>query len=119
MRRRAFVVLLGSTAVVRPLAVRAQPQATIPRIGYIWLGTADERDSTKRGIRQGLVDQGYVEGRNIIVDYRYADGHEERLAALVGELIEAKVAIILISGQRRDPRSPEGDHVDSGGVGQW
>ena len=96
MRRREFVVLLGGAVVAGSLAVRAQ--SAIPHIGYLWLGAADEEDSTKRGLRQGLVDLGYVEGRNIIVDYRYADGHEERLAALVGELIEAKVAIILSPG---------------------
>jgi putative ABC transport system substrate-binding protein len=98
MKRRAFVVLLGGVAVAKPLAVHAQPQTTIPHIGYLWLGAADEEDSTKRGLRQGLADLGYVEGRNIIVDYRYADGHEERLAALVGELIEAKVNIIVSPG---------------------
>jgi putative tryptophan/tyrosine transport system substrate-binding protein len=98
MKRRKFVVLLGGAAAVRPLVVHAQPQTAIPHIGYIWLGAADEEDSTKRGLRQGLGELGYVEGRNIVVDYRYADGHEERLAALVGELIAAKVAIILAPG---------------------
>jgi putative ABC transport system substrate-binding protein len=98
MKRRQFVVLLGSAAVGRPLAIQAQPRAAIPHIGYLWLGAAGEEDSTKRGLRQGLGDLGYVEGRNIIVDYRYADGHEQRLAALVGELIEARVDIILAPG---------------------
>ena len=98
MKRRQFVVLFGGAAVARPLAVQAQPRAAIPHIGYLWLGAAGEEDSTKRGLRQGLQDLGYVEGRNIIVDYRYADGHEERLAALVGELIEARVDIILAPG---------------------
>jgi putative tryptophan/tyrosine transport system substrate-binding protein len=98
MKRREFAILLGGAVVARPLAVHAQSQATIPHIGYLWLGAADEGDSTKRGLQQGLVDLGYVEGRNIIVDYRYAEGHEERLVALVGELIEAKVDIILAPG---------------------
>jgi putative tryptophan/tyrosine transport system substrate-binding protein len=98
MKRRQFAVLLGGAAVARPLAVQAQPRAAIPHIGYLWLGAAGEEDSTKRGLRQGLQDLGYVEGRNIIGDYRYADGHEERLAALVGELIEARVDIILAPG---------------------
>ncbi len=98
MRRREFGVLLGGAAVARPLAVRAQSRPTLPHIGYLWLGAADEEDSTKRGLRQGLRDLGYVEGRDIIVDYRYADGHEERLAALVSELVAAKVDIILAPG---------------------
>jgi putative tryptophan/tyrosine transport system substrate-binding protein len=98
MKRREFVVLLGGAAAARPLVVHAQPQAAIPHLGYIWLGAAGEEDSTKRGLRQGLGELGYVEGRNIIVDYRYADGHEERLAALVDELIAAKVDIILSPG---------------------
>jgi putative ABC transport system substrate-binding protein len=98
MRRREFVGLLGGAAVARPLAVHAQPRTTIPHIGYLWLGAADQEDSTKRGLRQGLRDLGYVEGRDIIVDYRYADGHEERLAALVDELVAAKVDVILSPG---------------------
>ena len=96
MRRREFVVLFGGALVARSLAVHAQ--AAIPHIGYLWLGTADDEDSTKRGIQQGLRDLGYFEGRDIIIDYRYTDGHEERLAALVAELIDAKVAIILSPG---------------------
>jgi putative ABC transport system substrate-binding protein len=98
MKRRQFVVLLGGAAVARSLTIHAQPRAAIPHIGYLWLGAAGEEDSTKRGLRRGLRDLGYVEGRNIIVDYRYADGHEEQLAALVGELIEARVDIILAPG---------------------
>jgi putative tryptophan/tyrosine transport system substrate-binding protein len=98
MKRRELVVLLGGAAVARPFAVHAQPRTTIPHIGYLWLGADDEDGSTKRGLRQGLRDLGYVEGRDIIVDYRCADGHEERLATLVGELVDAKVDIILSPG---------------------
>ncbi len=98
MRRRKFVGLLGGATVARLLAAHAQPRTTIPHVGYLWLGADDEEDSTKRGLRQGLRDLGYVEGRDIIVEYRYADGHEERLAALVDELVDAKVDIILSPG---------------------
>jgi putative ABC transport system substrate-binding protein len=98
MKRREFLVLLSGAAVGGPLAAQAQPRAAIPHIGYLWLGADGEDGSTKRGLRQGLRDLGYVEGRDIIVDYRYADGHEERLAALVGELVDAKVDIILSPG---------------------
>ncbi len=98
MRRREFAVLLGGAAVARPFPVRAQSRPTLPHIGYLWLGAADQEDSTKRGLRQGLRELGYVEGQDIIVDYRYADGHEERLAALVSELVAAKVDIILAPG---------------------
>jgi putative ABC transport system substrate-binding protein len=96
MRRRRFVVLFGSAVVAGAPVVRAQ--SAIPKIGYLWLGAADDEDSTKRGLRQGLADLGYVEGRNILVDYRYADGHEQRLAALISELIDAKVDIIVAPG---------------------
>jgi hypothetical protein len=98
MKRRQFVVLVGGASVARSLTVHAQPQAAIPHHGYLWLRAAGEEDSTKRGLRQGLGELGYVEGRNIIVDYRYADGREERLGALVGELIATKVDIILAPG---------------------
>lgn len=98
MKRREFFVLPGAAAIGGTLAAHAQPRAVIPHIGYLWLGADDEEDPTKRGLLQGLRDLGYVEGRDIIVDYRYADGHEERLAALVGELVDAKVAIIVSPG---------------------
>jgi putative ABC transport system substrate-binding protein len=97
MRRRDVIALIGGAAAW-PLSARAQPRATTPHIGYIWLGAADEDDSTIRGLRQGLRDLGYLEGRDVMVDYRYADGHEERLAALITELVDAKVAIILSPG---------------------
>ena len=98
MRRREFIVLLSGAVVASPLAVHAQSRATIPHMGYLWLGAAGEEDSTKQGLRQGLGDLGYVEGRGIIVDYRYADGHEDRLVALVSQLVGAKVDIILAPG---------------------
>src|ERR1700722_15324375 len=98
MKRREFVSLLGGATAARPLAAQAQTRATLSHLGYLWLGSADEEDSTKQGLRQGLRDLGYVEGRDIIIEYRYADGHEERLATLVGELVAAKVDVILSPG---------------------
>jgi putative ABC transport system substrate-binding protein len=98
MKRREFVSLLGGATAARPLAAQAQTRATLSHLGYLWLGSADEEDSTKQGLRQGLRDLGYVEGRDIIIEYRYADGHEERLATLVGELVAATVDVILSPG---------------------
>jgi putative ABC transport system substrate-binding protein len=98
MIRRELVVSLGAAVIASPLAALAQPRTAIPHIGYLWLGADEEEDSTKRGLRQGLRDLGYVEGRDIVVEYRYADGHEERLPSLVGELVEAKVDIIISPG---------------------
>ena len=98
MKRREFVSLLGGATAARPLAAQVQMRATLSHLGYLWLGSADEEDSTKRGLRQGLRDLGYVEGRDIIIEYRYADGHEERLATLVDELVAAKVDVILSPG---------------------
>ena len=116
MKRREFVSLLGGATAARPLAAQAQTRATLSHLGYLWLGSADEEDSTKQGLRQGLRDLGYVEGRDIIIEYRYADGHEERLATLVGELVAAKVERHPVARQCRDPCCQAGDHDNSGRV---
>ncbi len=74
-----------------------QQRPTLPHLGDLPL-RPPRSEEFDEGLRQGLRDLGYVEGRDIIVDYRYADGHEERLAALVSELVAAKVDIILAPG---------------------
>ena len=71
MRRREFITLLGGLAFVWPLAASAQQRA-IPRIGYIWSGTPGAEMSIA-GLRQGLTDRGYVVGRNLMIEERYAE----------------------------------------------
>jgi putative tryptophan/tyrosine transport system substrate-binding protein len=96
MRRREFITLLGSTAVGFPLAARAQQVGKIPRIGYLSPGSASPgplayHDEFQRGLRE----LGYVEGRNIVIEYRFADGKFDRLAALAAELVQLNVDVIV------------------------
>jgi putative ABC transport system substrate-binding protein len=99
MRRREFIALVGG-AIVCPLGVRAQPQAgKVPRIGFLGVTSASDRPSLREALRQSLRDLGWVEGRTIVIDYRYAEGRVGRLPDLAAELVRLKVDLI---GHRRE-----------------
>ena len=95
--RRTFLAGTGAVLVGAPLAAEAQPAAKVPRIGWLSL----KRDSGRQLIEaflQGLRDLGYVEGRNVVIEYRDAEGKIERLPALAAELVALKVDVILTGG---------------------
>jgi len=96
--KRSAVSLILTVALglfVAPPATAAQPLAKVPRIGYLRAETPPAVDV--EAFRQGLREHGYVEGENIIVEYRWAEGNEERLRAVVAELIRLKVDLIVTS----------------------
>ena len=95
MKRREFITVLGC-AVAWPLASRAQGR--IPRVGFMGNSTAALEANLVNSFREGLRELGYEEGRNIAIEYRWADGQYERFAALVTELIAAKVDVIVTAG---------------------
>ena len=95
MKRREFITLLGG-ATAWPLVARAQGR--IPRVGFMGNSTAALEVNLVNSFREGLRELGYEEGRNIAIEYRWADGRYERFAALVAELIAAKVDVIVTAG---------------------
>ena len=97
MRRREFISLLGSAAAL-PLAARAQPASKIFRIGFVGPHAADSLPKLPEAFRAGLRDLGYEEGRNTVIEFRWADGHYERLPALFSELIRLNVDVIVTYG---------------------
>ncbi|MGB7659564.1 MAG: ABC transporter substrate-binding protein [Pseudolabrys sp.] len=96
MKRREFIALLGSTAAALPLAAAAQPK--IPRIGFMGNSTAALEANLLDAFREGLRELGYEEGRNIVIEYRWANGKYDHFPVLVAELIAARVDAIVTAG---------------------
>ena len=93
MRRREFVALIGGVTAAWPLAARAQTQA-MPVVGYINAGFAQAFTGQVTSFHQGLGEAGYVEGRNVAIEYRWAEGHNDRLPAMVADMVRRKVSVI-------------------------
>jgi putative tryptophan/tyrosine transport system substrate-binding protein len=100
MRRREFVGLLGGAAAAAawPSAGRAQQPGKMARVGFLGLPASDSLPQRTEAFRTGMHNLGYVEGKNVIIDYRWADGDYGRLPALLAELIDLKVDVIVTRG---------------------
>src|ERR1700693_2420883 len=100
IRRREFIAGLGGAAAspaIWPLAARAQ-QAALPVIGYVNGGSADGSAGPVAAFRKGLTETGYVEGRNVTVDYHWLEGQYDGLPVLMADLVRRRVAVIVATG---------------------
>src|SRR6478735_12427288 len=98
MRRRDFIKVIGGTAAAWPLAARAQQAGFTARIGLLWPGDAPPVSPRMESFRQGLRALGFVDGQNIAIELRYAQGGPPQLPELAAELVRLKVDVIFASG---------------------
>jgi ABC-type uncharacterized transport system substrate-binding protein len=99
MRRRKFIALLGSAAIGLPLVARAQSTHTIPKVGWLKIQSAQHTPDQLQAFQEGMKALGLIEGRDYLIEERYADGNGSRLQGLTAELLDAGVTIILATSQ--------------------
>jgi putative tryptophan/tyrosine transport system substrate-binding protein len=96
--RRRFLVTSLAGALAAPLAAEGQQARKVYRVGYVGYDAPGSDPSAISALRQGLRDVGYFENQNIVIEYRYAEGHPDRLAGLISELTNLKISVLVTQG---------------------
>jgi putative tryptophan/tyrosine transport system substrate-binding protein len=98
LKRRRFIALLGGAALAWPLAVRAKQPAKLPTIGFLGTTSASAWSRYVAAFARRLRELGWVEGRTVAIEYRWAEGRSERLAEIAAEFTRLKVDVIVTAG---------------------
>src|SRR5713101_244974 len=98
MKRREFVTLLGGAAAAWPLAARAQQAGKLPTVGFLGTGTPSAWSHWVAAFAQRLRELGWIEGRTVAIEYRWAEGRSERFAEIAAEFVRLKVDVIVTVG---------------------
>src|ERR1041384_8077585 len=102
LHRRKFALLAGAAILALCASARAQPSGKVPRVGVLFIGGRDQPHL--ESFKQGLRERGYVESKNILLEYRYAEGKYDRLPGLVAELVNEKVDVIITTSRSEERR---------------
>jgi len=102
MRRREFITLIGGTVAAWPVAARAE-QPALPLIGFLHASSLEPMSRFVSAFKRGLEESGYIDGQNITIEFRFAEGHPDRLPALAAELVRRQVTVIATGGAEFPP----------------
>jgi len=98
MKRREFITLLGGAAAASPVAARAQQRSRLPTVGFVGVSTPTAQAHLVAALRQRLRELAWIEGRTIEIEYRWAEGREERYGEIAAEFVRSKVDVIFTHG---------------------